>query len=358
MKHFSVRLGLFILFSTIVSTIDAVNINKQQLKPKKVTARQGAVTYGIASLQGQRPYQEDRALVEKIDNRFTLAAVFDGHRNDIAADFLSKQFPAILREEFKHEIVRNSITNCPILSTLYDTFASTNRALLEHLKQRDTMSGSTGAMALINKNMIYIAHVGDSRIVHSDGTALTQDHKFSNPAEKKRIYDINQDKPAILDAIAENGFIYLPSPKLDGDGIAMTRAFGDFNLRETGLIGDPDVCSRRMNPGEFIIIASDGIWDVVSNEEAADFVQSRINDGASLEQIAKELCIYAAFHTWTVEQQQSLDFIKAWKKSLRAMLAALPNTGIRGLRGEKVPMTVFIDPQSGHDNQTAIIVLF
>lgn len=314
--------------------------------------------YGLASLRGQRPYQEDRAIIEKIDNRYTLAAVFDGHRNDVAADFLAKSFPDILRKEFTYELVRNSVAGCPILSTLYDTFSSANRALLEHLKKMDIMSGSTGSVVLVEKNKIYLAYVGDSRIVHSDGVALTIDHKLSNPSEKERIYTINKDKPAILDAIAENDFIYLPSPELDGDGVAMTRAFGDFNLQATGLIANPGTCARTMKPGEFIIIASDGIWDVLSDKEVAEFVKGRIDARVPLDRIARELCIYAAFHTWTVEQQESLDFIPSWKKSLRAMISSLPDTKVRGLKGQILPMVTFIDPQSGHDNQTAIIVLF
>jgi serine/threonine protein phosphatase PrpC len=325
---------------------------------KPTNAKRNGIAYGSASLQGQRPYQEDRRLVEKIDNQFTLAAVFDGHRNDIAADFLAKNFPAILRKEFTYELVRNSIPDCPISSVLHDTFLSVNRALYDHLQQLDTKSGSTGAMALINKNMIYIAHVGDSRIVHSNGTALTRDHKFSNPAEKNRIFEINKDRPAILDAIAENGFIYLPSQELDGSGVAMTRAFGDFYLRETGLIADPDVCSRRMNPGEFIIIASDGIWDVLSDKETAEFVKNRIDAAIPLDRIAQELCVYAAFHTWSVEQQESLDFIQSWKTALRHMITSLPMTKMKGLKNELLPEIAFIDPKSGHDNQTALIVLF
>jgi len=352
MKNAMLRSGLLLTLSTCFLS----SITNTANKPSAL--KLGSIAYGLASLQGQRPHQEDRAIVEKINSQFTLAAVFDGHRNDIAADFLSKQFPAILREEFKYEIVRNSIANCPTLSVLYDTFASANRALLAHLKKLDTMSGSTGAMVLINKNMIYIAHVGDSRIVHSNGTALTQDHKLSNPAEKKRIYDINKDKPAILDAIAENGFIYLPSPQLDGDGVAMTRAFGDFTLVETGLIAQPDVCSRTMKSGEFIIIASDGIWDVLSDKEAAEFVKDRIRAGVSLARAAEELCLYAAFHTWAIEQQESVEFIQSWKKALRTMIASLPESQVRGLKGGRMPITAFIDPKSGHDNQTAIIILF
>ncbi len=321
------------------------------------------LNYGLASLQGQRPYQEDRAIVERINNSYTLAAVFDGHRNDAAADFLAKNFPHIIYQQLTNQLNKN-LSRSSILNALNKSFHDANHLLSEYLQKQSIMSGSTGAVALIRHNELYIAYVGDSRIVHSNGTALTKDHKFNNPTEKARIFAFNQDKPAILDAIAKNGFIYLPSLSLDGDGVAMTRAFGDFNLEATGLIVEPDMSSRTMKSGEFIIIASDGIWDVLSDKEAAEFVKDRILQRISLDRIAEELCIYAAFHTWPVEQQQSLGFIKSWKHALRSLITLLPekedNINYYGFRRARrpFPITDFVDPKSGHDNQTVVIVLF
>ncbi|KAJ6763573.1 ALPHABET ISOFORM E-RELATED [Salix purpurea] len=55
----------------------------------------------------------------------------------------------------------------------------------------------------------------------------------------------------------------------------MARAFGDFCLKDFGLISVPDISYRHLTEkDEFIVLATDGIWDVLSNKEAVDIVAS------------------------------------------------------------------------------------
>lgn len=53
----------------------------------------------------------------------------------------------------------------------------------------------------------------------------------------------------------------------------MSRAFGDFVLKDYGIIAVPDVSHRRLTPeDQFIVLATDGVWDVLSNDEVASIV--------------------------------------------------------------------------------------
>ncbi|KAL8536072.1 hypothetical protein ACS0TY_011633 [Phlomoides rotata] len=62
-------------------------------------------------------------------------------------------------------------------------------------------------------------------------------------------------------------------PKYDFPGLAMTRAFGDFCLKEFGLISVPDIFYRRITDvDEFVVLATDGIWDVLSNEKVVEIM--------------------------------------------------------------------------------------
>ncbi|KAF2543290.1 hypothetical protein F2Q68_00033285 [Brassica cretica] len=64
-------------------------------------------------------------------------------------------------------------------------------------------------------------------------------------------------------------------PNCDSPGLAMARAFGDFCLKDFGLISVPEVSFRRLtDKDEFIVLATDGIWDVLSNEEVVKIVAS------------------------------------------------------------------------------------
>ena len=59
-------------------------------------------------------------------------------------------------------------------------------------------------------------------------------------------------------------------------GLAVSRSFGDIHLRQAGVSAVPDVRLRDIDPADqFVILASDGVWDFVSNQEACDIVGSK-----------------------------------------------------------------------------------
>ena len=63
--------------------------------------------------------------------------------------------------------------------------------------------------------------------------------------------------------------------------LATSRAMGDFPLKDKNLItSEPDILSFRLKKleSEFAILASDGLWDTHSNEEAVSFIKSRLKE--------------------------------------------------------------------------------
>ena len=62
-------------------------------------------------------------------------------------------------------------------------------------------------------------------------------------------------------------------PDEDCPGLAMARSLGDFRLKRYGVVSEPQVAHRRITAGDlFIILATDGVWDVLSNEEVVSIV--------------------------------------------------------------------------------------
>ncbi|XP_078163393.1 putative protein phosphatase 2C 66 isoform X2 [Carex rostrata] len=127
---------------------------------------------------------------------------------------------------------------------------------------------------------LVVGNLGDSRAVLGTrdddniliAEQLTVDLKPDLPRESARIKRCNgrvfalQDEPDVAR-------VWLPNS--DSPGLAMARAFGDFCLKKYGLISVPKVAYRRLTvKDEFIILATDGIWDVLSNKEAVDIVVS------------------------------------------------------------------------------------
>jgi serine/threonine protein phosphatase PrpC len=77
-------------------------------------------------------------------------------------------------------------------------------------------------------------------------------------------------------------------------GLALSRALGDFCQKDFGLISVPDVTQREIsNRDKFVILATDGVWDVVSNQEALQIVSSIANREKSAKRLVE--CVVGAW---------------------------------------------------------------
>ncbi|KAJ4898582.1 putative protein phosphatase 2C 33 [Raphanus sativus] len=141
-------------------------------------------------------------------------------------------------------------------------------------------SGTTAVTLIKHGEYLVVGNVGDSRAVMGTrngenglvAVQLTVDLKPNLPAEEERIKKCRGRVFALRDE-PEVCRVWLPN--CDSPGLAMARAFGDFCLKNFGLISVPDVSFRRLTEkDEFIVLASDGIWDVLSNEEVVGIVAS------------------------------------------------------------------------------------
>ncbi|XP_051128888.1 probable protein phosphatase 2C 18 [Andrographis paniculata] len=152
----------------------------------------------------------------------------------------------------------------------------------------DCFCSGTTAVALIKEGEdLIIANVGDSRAVLAtrDGSnalsavQLTVDLKPNLPREAARIQKCKGRVFALQDE-PEVARVWLPNS--DSPGLAMARAFGDFCLKDFGLISMPDIYHHRITErDEFVVLATDGVWDVLSNKEAVDIVASAPSRGTA-----------------------------------------------------------------------------
>uniref|UniRef100_A0A2N9GDX7 PPM-type phosphatase domain-containing protein n=1 Tax=Fagus sylvatica TaxID=28930 RepID=A0A2N9GDX7_FAGSY len=128
--------------------------------------------------------------------------------------------------------------------------------------------GSTAVVAVVGEEEVVVANCGDCRAVMYRGgvpLALSRDHKPDRPDELKRI------EAAGGKVINWNGHRVLGV-------LATSRSIGDHYLRPY-VISKPEVTmTKRSNNDEFLILASDGLWDVISNEVACQIVK-RCLDG-------------------------------------------------------------------------------
>ena len=177
--------------------------------------------------------------------------------------------------EFANNFIAKSQTVVPFLATLPKKFVSVYKKHPEkHLpsifeetflsidKQLKLVgshqNGCTGCVAFVEigfggKTTLHVANLGDTRCVLSKkGKAcrLSRDHKPTEPDEQKRI-------------LAAGGII--KNGRVQGS-LAVSRAFGDFLYKARGVIATPEVDKYEIGEeDQFIVIATDGLWDVVDD---------------------------------------------------------------------------------------------
>lgn len=187
-----------------------------------------------------------------------------------------------------------SINQCD--TSLYKkTFHDINNVLKEAFKQThedllkrnfdSQSSGSTACTLLINGKRIFLANIGDSRaILCSCNTnsnwkvsQLTKDHKPNDREEKDRIITANGKIKRLFneDNTKEIGpYRVWFQDETNGPGLAMSRSLGDTSAKEIGVLAEPDIYEYCLNSNDkFIIIASDGVWEYITCEEALDIVK-------------------------------------------------------------------------------------
>jgi len=139
------------------------------------------------------------------------------------------------------------------------------------LRRRNILrSGSTSVTCVVRreggKRMLHTANVGDSRAVLFRGRTavrLTFDHKASCPVEAKRITDAG-------------GFIGRGN-RVNGV-LAISRALGDHMLKEGDVVSALPYCksTELTAKDDYLLLACDGVWDVVTDQEAMDFVLKKV----------------------------------------------------------------------------------
>ncbi|XP_076288974.1 protein phosphatase 1B isoform X2 [Lasioglossum baleicum] len=247
--------------------------------------------YGVSSMQGWRTEMEDahRAIIGLNDSLsdWSYFAVFDGHAGALASAHSAEHLLEciIQTEEFKAE---------DVIKGIYSGFLRFDNEMrdLPEMSSGTDKSGSTAVCAFISPKNIYIANCGDSRAVLCQAGCpvfSTRDHKPVLPAEKERIQ--NAGGSVMIQRV--NG------------ALAVSRALGDYeykNLKDRGpceqlVSPEPEisVLDRDYEHDEFLVLACDGIWDVMHNEDLCNFIHSRLLLTDDLEAITNQVidtCLY------------------------------------------------------------------
>ena len=229
------------------------------------------VTFYSISETGDRFSNEDfhvtgRALEfsKQLPGDLLYTAIFDGHGGYECASFSSKVLPKSL---FSFENLQKSREK-----SLFDSFLLTDKKWANFVQTTNayTDAGSTALFALIENKRLIIANTGDSRaiLLTSDGVRqISKDHSPSEQSERSRIENSGGN---IID---DKGV-----DRVEGV-LSLSRALGDLPLKKY-VIPDPDLFSYDESASIWgMVLACDGLWGSLSNEEVQAFIEDSIKRG-------------------------------------------------------------------------------
>jgi len=191
------------------------------------------------------------------DGRWGFFAVYDGHGGRQAVDYC---------EERLHEVVLAELQSLgqqedrDVNSALRGAFEKVDSELAMLGAWR---TGCTATVALVHRtattSTLYVANVGDSRAVLYGSVGvrrISNDHRASDPAEAARIAEEG--------GMVRHGRV--------GGQLIVSRSLGDHHLKGCGVSCVPEVKECDVGSNRALVIASDGLWDGLQDEEAGAVV--------------------------------------------------------------------------------------
>ena len=253
-------------------------LDKPKTEKQTATGSGNGLRFGLSSMQGWRVEMEDaHAAVVSLPpslQEWSYFGVFDGHAGASVSKYCAENLlsSVLAADDFKAATKSASCPNTDQLkSGTIAGFLEIDAKMRDLLSENDK-SGSTAIVAFVSPNHIIFGNCGDSRAIFCSNGAVTfcsVDHKPSNVEEKNRI---------------EKAGGTVMMQRVNGS-LAVSRALGDFAYKMDTTLApidqlvspEPEVSveNRNGHQDEFLLLACDGVWDIMSNQEVADFVRSR-----------------------------------------------------------------------------------
>ena len=219
-----------------------------------------------------RDYNEDTITATKILGDIYFFAVYDGHGGNGCSLYLKENLHKYIKNFSKESI--NDAINITENSFMKERALDINGLVNDH-------SGSCGIMALINKNKLIIANIGDSRLILFKKSSLFFKEKERIEKAGGSIYQ----SPTFIPIYQNGKKIEIPW-RVNPGRLSVSRTFGDVEAKN-GYLGGmqnivvalPDITEIELDEDfSFLVIGCDGIFDVLTNEQILECVKIVIKE--------------------------------------------------------------------------------
>lgn len=295
--------------------------------------------YSIAVAQANESL-EDQAQVLAAPAA-TLVGVFDGHGGPEAARFVNRRIFSHIQGELDRSlpaccrsspiwlhVVRLFLTDMSrrpcagfaaengglSAEVLQKAFGATEEEFIGLVQKswpsqpRIVSVGSCCLVGAIEGGTLYVANLGDSRAVLGRrggggkgnrrvvAERLSQDHNVADEDVRREVAEMHPDEPhivlnshgvwrikGIIQVSRSIGDVYLKKPDICRNNPALQQSLCPFPLRRPVMSAVPSITTRELRPGDrFLIFASDGLWEQLSDEAAVGVVASSPRKGVAM----------------------------------------------------------------------------
>jgi len=343
---------------TIDGGVSKLSVNDKQQNPNilHTNVKCAVNEYSGVSRKGHAPYnprkknQDALVMTDDVATNTLILCVLDGHGEHGDAVAIAFQ------KELAKEMISHPAWKLDVQTATAEAIAKIEKLVIRDYRVDTEFSGTTLSMAIIRGNKITGVNIGDSRVIigkdMGDGKLVaeefTHDHKPDTPAEKERILAAGGRVFAVEydDGIDGPPRVWLGH--MDVPGLAMSRyvrvfwnvrsserwerrqassylfctdfiiplyctisiqliihllyyrSLGDSVAHTAGVSSTPDFTERELDPAtdRCIVVATDGLWEFVTNQETIDMVAAVTTPATSVEDLVKE-----ANKRWMAEEQ-------------------------------------------------------
>jgi len=220
--------------------------------------------------------------------------VYDGHGGRSVSEYLRTHLYPIFQLSLKSTVTVEEAFVKSFARVDEDYIKGINPAALYQRASRT--AGSCGIVVYLQGKKLFTANVGDSRAILTKRTLecvpLSKEQKVSDDEERSLVIQRTGDSRPFFKNPREAEFDPCAPERLLGH-LMVTRAFGDAFLKVKNLApqhvqqfqlpyitSEPVVTSYSLadNEDDFVVLGSDGLWDMITNEEVAHFLHERSHE--------------------------------------------------------------------------------
>lgn len=307
--------------------------------PNAVSEYAGMSKKGHAPYNPRKNNQDALIMTDDPSTNTLILCALDGHGEH--GDMVACAF----RDQLAQMMIDHPKWRTDVKAASADAIAAIEASTVRNYRIDTEFSGTTLSMAIVRGNTITGVNIGDSRVIigksssasstststSTSSTTLsgaasavgkgkagganvssgsgssdiiaeefTHDHKPDLPEEKKRILAAGGRVFAVEydDGIDGPPRVWLGH--MDVPGLAMSRSLGDSVAHTAGVSSEPEFTERELDPAtdKFVVVATDGLWEFVTNDQAAEFVHRSRGPTDSVDVLVQE-----ANRRWMDEEQ-------------------------------------------------------